>query len=207
MLRRSILVFSLAVLGLAGCQDTPTDTAIDTASFKKAAALDLHGEAMSLLPEIAAAAQHSGNGAGFIEGVALFGAFLFDFESGDFCLVFQENRQNGSFYRMNPDGTVTMKVTDNNAFMLYAPGSPGDGPAEYMGSGTLQAHATGVPDIFSPFPGLTFVNVLQPYRSAFMISGVGHVAADGMDEPGLRLRCSVKEKPSGERTGFVIDLN
>ncbi|MEJ2548980.1 MAG: hypothetical protein P8125_14395 [Gemmatimonadota bacterium] len=204
MLRRSTFVFALAVLGLAGCQDTPTDTAIDTASFKKSAAPDFYDEAMSLLPEIAAAARNSGNGAGFIEGVALFGAFLSDTESGDVCVLFQENRQNGSFYRMNPDGTVTMKVTDNNAYMAYAPGSPGDGPAEFVGSGTLQAHATGVPDIFSPFPGLTFVTVLQPYRSAFMISGVGQVAANGTEH---RLRCTVKETRSGERTGFVIDLN
>ena len=207
MLRRSTLVFATAALGLAACQDTPTDLATDTASFKKTATADLYAEAMSMMPEIAAAARNSGNGAGFIEGVALFGGFLFDLDSGDFCILFQENRQNGSFYRMNPDGTVTMKVTDNDAYMLYLPGSPNGGPPAYEGRGTMQAHATGVPDIFSPFPGLTFIGVLQPYRSAFMVSGVGHVAGVETDGPQHRLRCSVKEKPNGERTGFVMDLN
>ncbi len=207
---RSTLFALPFVLALAACQETPTESTPDAPAFKKSAQTDLVADVKAMMPEIAAAAMNSGNGATFIETSVFVGAFVPDFDEGDLCLVFQNTMGNGSFYRMNPDGTVTQKISDPEAFVLYSPNllsaEPGDEILFYDGSGTLQVHATGVPEIFEPVPGIVFISLFPPFRGATSFSLTGQVQLD-MDSPKERVHCVSKRLADGTQTVFRTGIN
>jgi hypothetical protein len=198
-----------ALLALAACQDGPTGVeqpaAVAQPSLAKGKGPDLAAEFAKLRPYLvqAVSSRGGGNGALFIQTTMTTGIFLFDGTA--LCGATQVNRANGAFYRLNPDGTLTAKLSDAGADLWYTPDFFG---TTYSGTGSFQFHATGVPTIFDTgLPGFVIIIVDPPYRGPLVARGVGRVVQDGTTGPSALLRCSVMDNPDGTRKKLDITLH
>jgi len=208
MRRIRLATCTVAALALAACQDTPTaveqPTGVPQFSLSEGQGPDLAAEFAKIRPTLvkAVSSRGGGNGAIFIQTIMTQGIFLFD--GSALCGAFQVNRGNGAFYRLNPDGTVTTKLSDAGAELLYVSLSSG---TTYSGTGSFQYHATGVPFIIeTEVPGLTFVFVDAPYRGPLVGHAVGRVVEEGTTGPSALLNCSVMLNPDGSPKRTDISL-
>lgn len=104
----------------------------------------------------------------------------------------------GDFWRQNPDGTVSVKLTDSNAEGAHFDFGTGE---EYLGTGNLNVSYTGILEVVEvPFPPfeLKFIDISSESK-AQVIHGKAKVSLDGnQEEASKKLRMWWNGNPGGQ---------
>ena len=183
-------------LGLAAtvaCSDDTNLVSADAPSAAAARAAAAQGTGPHLAGLAAQAHANGGSGAAFFEDVAGL-SFLFFDPFPAFCGIGPLDTGTGSFYRQNPDGSVTAKLSGRDAPIGYSPNLFA-GPS-YSGTGQVQVHSTGAATVI-PLPTGTLIFLGPPFRGETVWHARGTVVEDGTGGPAHELSCTLHLNPDG----------
>ena len=212
-LQVSMMVALVCLLTSSCAHDESPDASV-TAVTTQASPLGRKGANNLRQMALVAARNNAGQGKIMLEpspdgySVALFKDLVLDcvtipgvclIVDGKACFV-SGNYGRGDFWRQNPNGSVSAKLTTNEAFVEYLDVGTGD---YYTGTGHMNTKFTG--DLFTFCDGGVCINFLSenPNANAWVVQGHSNVTLNGAGGQSRRLQFQQVTNPSGR---FTVDF-
>lgn len=203
LLKNGLMLVAAGVLFTAceKSENQPSSTASVSSGDKM---IDLNQAASYLSAQGYLTTTENGNGATFIvpgqngSGFLLFKDLVFDStgivsgQAGFFGADYGPN----DFWRENPDGTLSVKLSSNTADLGYDDFGTGE---SYAGTGNMHMIYTGeVIVITVPFPPFEITLIQPGARGSVDMKGVGKVTLDGLPGTKYQLKGQIHTSASGQ---------
>ncbi len=209
LIKNGLMLVAAGVLFTA-CEKSETEPAVSSTASATQKTIDITQVANYLYQEGIISTADNGNGVTFVmppqPGTGFFIAkdLVFDptlpgIVSGQIG-GFEADFGAGDYWRENPDGTTSVKISSNNASASYFDFGTGD---EYLGSGSMHMIYTAKDTTVQvPFPPFELTFLIAGARASINWQGTGKVTLDGQPGPeyNLRAKNSTSASQGGQST-------